>query len=42
MSRDEQSVLVVTYAEIKRCLEVAFSEVLSATATSGAAVPPMQ
>lgn len=32
MSRDEQSVLVVTYAELKHCLEQAFSE-LAAAAT---------
>uniref|UniRef100_A0A1L8DXV8 PAN2-PAN3 deadenylation complex subunit PAN3 n=1 Tax=Nyssomyia neivai TaxID=330878 RepID=A0A1L8DXV8_9DIPT len=29
MSRDEQSVLVVTYAELKHCLEQAFSELVS-------------
>lgn len=26
MSRDEQSVLVVTYAELKHCLDGAFNE----------------
>ncbi|XP_058835746.1 PAN2-PAN3 deadenylation complex subunit PAN3 isoform X1 [Topomyia yanbarensis] len=30
MSRDEQSVLVVTYAELKHCLEQAFSELVTA------------
>ncbi|XP_067663719.1 PAN2-PAN3 deadenylation complex subunit pan3-like [Haliotis asinina] len=30
MSRDEQSILVVSYAEIKRCFESAFSELLNA------------
>lgn len=30
MSRDEQSVLVVTYAELKHCLEQAFSELVAA------------
>lgn len=29
MSRDEQSVLVVTYAELKHCLEQAFNELTS-------------
>lgn len=29
MSRDEQSILVVTYAELKHCLEQAFSELTS-------------
>lgn len=28
MSRDEQSVLIVTYAELKNCLENAFSELV--------------
>ena len=28
-SRDEQSVLVVSYAELKTCLQTTFSEVLS-------------
>ncbi|XP_059055116.1 PAN2-PAN3 deadenylation complex subunit PAN3 [Achroia grisella] len=35
MSRDEQSVLVVSYAELKHCLEQAFDEVMQA-----AAAPP--
>lgn len=26
MSRDEQSILIVTYAELKHCLEQAFAE----------------
>lgn len=26
VSRDEQSILIVTYAELKHCLEQAFSE----------------
>nr|CAD7432814.1 unnamed protein product [Timema monikensis] len=30
MSRDEQSILVVSYAELKHCLELSFEEVLSA------------
>lgn len=30
MSRDEQSILVVSYAELKHCLEQAFSELSSA------------
>ncbi|KAJ2954036.1 hypothetical protein O0L34_g2247 [Tuta absoluta] len=30
MSRDEQSVLVVSYAELKHCLEQAFEEVMQA------------
>ncbi|XP_071445914.1 PAN2-PAN3 deadenylation complex subunit PAN3 isoform X2 [Hetaerina americana] len=29
MSRDEQSVLVVTYAELKQCLESSFAEIMS-------------
>lgn len=29
MSRDEQSVLVVTYAELKHCLDQAFNELMS-------------
>ncbi|XP_049885456.1 PAN2-PAN3 deadenylation complex subunit PAN3 isoform X2 [Pectinophora gossypiella] len=32
MSRDEQSVLVVSYAELKHCLEQAFEEVMQASA----------
>lgn len=31
MSRDEQNILVVSYAELKQCLESSFSELLSAT-----------
>lgn len=31
MSRDEQSVLVVTYAELKHCLEQAFGELIANT-----------
>lgn len=30
MSRDEQSVLLVTYAELKHCLEQSFSELMAA------------
>lgn len=30
MSRDEQSVLVVSYAELKHCLDAAFEEVMTA------------
>lgn len=33
MSRDEQSVLVVTYAELKNCLENAFSELVANAAS---------
>ncbi|XP_032596131.1 PAN2-PAN3 deadenylation complex subunit PAN3 isoform X3 [Drosophila grimshawi] len=32
MSRDEQSVLIVSYAELKNCLENAFSELMSTAA----------
>lgn len=31
MSRDEQSILVVSYAELKHCLEQSFDEILSAS-----------
>lgn len=31
MSRDEQSILVVSYAELKHCLEQSFSELASTT-----------
>lgn len=34
MSRDEQSILVVSYAELKHCLEQSFDEIVTA-ATSG-------
>jgi len=30
MSRDEQSILVVTYEELKRCLEQSFNDLLLA------------
>lgn len=30
MSRDEQSILIVTYAELKHCLEQAFSDLQTA------------
>lgn len=30
MSRDEQSILVVSYTELKQCLEQSFEEILSA------------
>jgi PAB-dependent poly(A)-specific ribonuclease subunit 3 len=30
MSRDEQSVLVVSYAELKHCLEQSFDEIVQA------------
>ncbi|XP_059216129.1 PAN2-PAN3 deadenylation complex subunit PAN3 isoform X3 [Stomoxys calcitrans] len=33
MSRDEQSVLIVTYAELKNCLEKAFSELMANAAS---------
>jgi len=29
MSRDEQSILMPTYAELKQCLDLAFGEILS-------------
>lgn len=29
VSRDEQSVLIVTYAELKHCLEQAFAELVA-------------
>lgn len=31
MSRDEQSILIVTYAELKHCLEQALSDITAAT-----------
>lgn len=34
MSRDEQSVLVVSYAELKHCLEQAFDEVMQAATSA--------
>ena len=33
MSRDEQNVLVVSYAELKNCLEQSYGEVLSSATT---------
>ena len=33
MSRDEQNVLVVSYAELKNCLEQSYGEVLSSANT---------
>lgn len=30
MSRDEQSILVVSYAELKQCVEQSFSELVNA------------
>ena len=33
MSRDEQNVLVVSYAELKNCLEQSYGEVLAAATT---------
>lgn len=35
VSRDEQSILIVTYAELKHCLEQAFSELTA----NAAAIP---
>ena len=35
-SRDEQSVLVVSYADLKSCLEKTFSELLSASSEQSA------
>ena len=35
MSRDEQNILVVSYAEIKQCVENAFGDILSAANQSG-------
>lgn len=37
MSRDEQSVLVVTYAELKQCFDSAFRELMQASQASQAA-----
>lgn len=34
MSRDEQSILVVSYTELKHCLEQSFEEILTASMTS--------
>lgn len=31
MSRDEQSILITTYAELKQCMEHSFGEILAAT-----------
>lgn len=31
MSRDEQSVLVVSYAELRQCLETSFGELVQST-----------
>lgn len=36
MSRDEQSILVVSYSELKRCLDLSFEEVTNATLEIGA------
>lgn len=36
-SRDEQSVLVVSYADLKLCLENSFSELLSASSNHSTA-----
>ena len=33
MSRDEQNVLVVSYAELKNCLEQSYGEVLAVATT---------
>jgi hypothetical protein len=45
MSRDEQNVLVVSYSELKRCLEQAFGECVQAsrtiTSTTASAVAGM-
>uniref|UniRef100_A0A1B6C5K5 PAN2-PAN3 deadenylation complex subunit PAN3 n=2 Tax=Clastoptera arizonana TaxID=38151 RepID=A0A1B6C5K5_9HEMI len=37
MSRDEQSILVVTYSELKHCLEQSFQELMSAASVTKAA-----
>lgn len=34
MSRDEQSILVVSYAELKHCLDQSFEEILNASMTT--------
>lgn len=34
MSRDEQSILVVSYTELKHCLEQSFEEIVSASTTN--------
>lgn len=33
MSRDEQSILVVSYAELKHCLEQSFDEIAASVAS---------
>lgn len=33
MSRDEQSILVVSYAELKHCLEQSFDEIATAASS---------
>ena len=33
MSRDEQNVLVVTYSELKNCLEQSFAELVGAASS---------
>jgi PAB-dependent poly(A)-specific ribonuclease subunit 3 len=35
MSRDEQSVLVVSYKELKKCTEAAFKDLRRATSSDG-------
>lgn len=35
MSRDEQSIIVVSYADLKRCTEAAFAELLKSAGTKG-------
>ena len=40
MSRDEQSVLVVSYAELKQCFMAAFSELLQSSQQSSGPPPP--
>lgn len=39
MSRDEQSVLVVSYAELKYCLDAAFAEVMNAAGADRQNIP---
>lgn len=36
MSRDEQSIIVVSYADLKRCAESAFAELLKSASSKGA------
>jgi hypothetical protein len=39
-SRDEKSLLVVSFADVKRCLEQAFQELYSQSSAPAAVIPP--